>query len=864
MSFFKRLTAVVVAAALVDPAVPLTLAVAAALLGPAPPLHAKTKKGSKLFAEGQQAESKKDWDKAVDLYEQALSEYPSDLLYQLAAEKARFQASQLHVEQGLKLRAAGQLGEALLQFQKGYAFNPASAIAAQEIALTKDMIERERKRVETTGKETPAEQRGLTPSEESKRDAQERVRRMLPVPELKPVNPLPRDFRLVNQPPRVIYETIGKIAGVNVLLDPEYRQQGANQNPITIDLSDATLEQALDYVAVITKTFWKALSPNTIFVTMDNPNKRRDYAEFVAQTFYLSNIQGPQELQEIVNAVRTATEIPRVVAFNPQNAIIVRGEADQVALAEKMIRDLDKPRSEVIVDIMVIEATNVFTRQLTAAIASTGLNIPVNFTPRNGLQVVTNPNTGSNGSNGSTGSTGSSSSSSAATGTSAIPLSNLGHIASSDFSMTLPSALLQAAMSDSRTKVLQAPQLRALDNIKATLKIGEREPTATGSFGSGLGGVVGGGISPLVQTQFTYLDVGVNVELTPRVHETGDVSMHIDLDISSVTGNVNLGGLNQPIIGQRKVGLDIRLREGEVSLLGGLMKSQDTKQVTGIPGLSSIPLIRRLFSGESIDRESDNIMIAVVPHVVRRPEITVENLRGIAVGNQQTIRLNYAPRADELPGGPPRAASAAPIPPGVPASGPGVVPAPGNPPGVPPGVTPGAVPPGATPPATAPPATAPPATAPPATAPATTPDQPNAPGGVRVRFSAPQVETTTNGTFSVSLSIDGNNLAGAPMQVRFDPKVLRLDDVVRGEYFSRDGQQVVFTKNILNDAGVASVQLSRVGGAPGVSGQGTLVTLNFTAVGKGQTAVTVPYIGVQNTQGQNVPVQNPVLSVNVK
>jgi hypothetical protein len=126
------------------------------------------------------------------------------------------------------------------------------------------------------------------------------------------------------------------------------------------------------------------------------------------------------------------------------------------------------------------------------------------------------------------------------------------------------------------------------------------------------------------------------------------------------------------------------------------------------------------------------------------------------------------------------------------------------------------------------------------------------------------VETTANGSFSVSLSIDGNNLTGAPLQIRFDPKVLRLDDVIRGEYFSRDGQQVIFTKNILNDAGVASVQLSRVGGAGGVSGPGTLVTLNFTATAKGQTAVTVPFLGVTNAQGQSVAVPNPVLSVNVK
>ncbi len=223
--------------------------------------------------------------------------------------------------------------------------------------------------------------------------------------------------------------------------------------------------------------------------------------------------------------------------------------------------------------------------------------------------------------------------------------------------MAVPGALLQAVLSDARTKVLQSPQLRAVDGVKASLKIGDREPTATGSFQPGIGGV---GINPLVNTQFTYIDVGVNVELQTRVFDTGDVYLHVDLDISSVTGQVNLGGIQQPIIGQRKISQEVRVREGEPALLGGLTKIQDTKTVTGIPGLNSIPILRRLFSGESVDRERQELLIALVPHIVRRPEYSAENLRGIAVGNAQSVHLSYAPRPSETraatpaPAGPPR------------------------------------------------------------------------------------------------------------------------------------------------------------------------------------------------------------------
>ena len=282
-----------------------------------------------------------------------------------------------------------------------------------------------------------------------------------------------------------------------------------------------------------------------------------------------------------------------------------------------MIHDLDKPRAEVVVDILVMEASSVFSRQLTTAIASTGLNVPVAFTPRTSITIPSSSGSSGTGTGADTG-TGTGTPSTPST-TNAIPLSHLGHLSTSDFSMALPSALLQAALSDTKTRVLQAPQLRSVDNVKATLKIGEREPTATGSYQPGLGGVA---ISPLVNTQFTYLDVGVNVEITPRVNDNGDVSMHVDLDISSVTGSVNLGGINQPIIGQRKISHDIRMHEGEVSLLGGLINQQDTKQITGIPGLSSIPILRRLFSGESVDHQRDELMIALIPHIVRRPELT--------------------------------------------------------------------------------------------------------------------------------------------------------------------------------------------------------------------------------------------------
>ncbi len=848
MSFFNRLTAVIVSCA---------------LLGPLTPAEARTKKGDKFLAEGKVHEGKKEWDAALDCYEKAQSEDPSDPVYQIAADKGRFQASQAHVEKGLTIRAQGQLGEALIEFEKAYAINPGSAIAGQELAETQQMILRERKRIEQTGREAAPEVRALTPGQVAERDELNKIDRMLPIPELRPMKPGLVDLKMTGKV-KTIFETLGKYAGINVLWDPDYQPLTAPHDTFTVDFDKTTLDQALDYIAVLSKSYWKPLSANTIFVTNDNPTKRRDYEEQVLKTFYLHNISSPTEMQEIVNAVRTVPELTKVFPDTAQYAIVVRGEADKVALATKIVHDLDKPRPEVLLDILILETSTTFNKQISAAIASGGLNVPINFTPRSSIQVQ-NSSTGTTTSS-TTSSTSSTTSSitnpvtttpttgSSTTG-SAIPLNELGHLSSADFSTTLPSALLQAAMSDAKTTVLQAPELRAVDNIKSTLNIGEREPTASGSFQPGVGGV---GINPLVNTQFTYIDIGVNVTVLARVHSDSEVSMDLELNLTTVAGQVNLGGINQPIIGQRKIQHSLRMKEGEVAIIGGLVTKQDDKTVTGIPGLSSIPFLGNLFKGSTVDHNTDNVIIVVIPHIIRKPDFTEENLRAVAVGNQQTVKLNYAPNPEAE--APPAPASA--IAPGEAQPPTAGAPPTALPPGVPGGPVPINGPPMTAPPATAPPSTAPPlppATAPPATAPAATA------GTAALRFAPTPVQAAVGGTFSVSLMMDNAaDLAAAPIQVVFDPKILKLNDVSQGDLMGQGGVAATLTKNIQNDAGGAAVQLSRPPGSPGVNGSGTLLTFNFSAVAPGSTQITAPNVMLRNSQGAAAATGSPQLTVNVK
>jgi general secretion pathway protein D len=399
-----------------------------------------------------------------------------------------------------------------------------------------------------------------------------------------------------------------------------------------------------------------------------------------------------------------------------------------------------------------------------------------------------------------------------------------------------------------------------------------------------LGGVAGAGISPLVNTQFTYLDVGVNVELQPHVHENGDVSLHVTLDISSVTGQVNLGGINEPIIGQRKVEEFVRLKEGQVSLLGGLLNVQDNTTKTGIPGLANIPFLGHLFRGDSIDRERDELMIALIPHVVRRPDITPENVRGVASGPTNQVQVRRSPTApppdlqippgDNLPepGGDaalakaiaqPPAGPGVTVPPAAPVGGAlpsgsvGPVAAPVAPPPVAPPAEPGAL----MPPATAPPET--PSGAPTLSAAPTTPAKPAGP--TKIRFGEEEIAKHPGETFTVTVPVDdARDVTSAQFIINYDPKILSLDDVTAGKFWSGDGEIPLLIKNVQNEAGQANVRLSRKPGSVSVGGSGTLLTLSFKAVAAGTTAVSASNITLNNSNAQMMASGSPKVPVVIK
>jgi general secretion pathway protein D len=753
------------------------------------PGWAKTsRKGDQYLAAGKAAEARHEFDAALENYEKALATDPSEAVYLLHVRRLRFAAAQSHVDEGQKLRTAGNLEGALAEFQRAFAIDPSSALAEVEARRTIQMIDRDKARsADPTQKPLTRAERGLTPSEAARSEAEQRASRLESLPELKPLSTQVSNLKLVNQKARVLYETVGKLAGLNVLVDPEFQ----DNKPVTLELTSATLNEALDYIALMTKTYWKPLSANAIFVTQDNVTKRRDYEEHVARVFYLQNLTSAQELQEVMTAMRSVTDVRKVMPINSQSAIVVRGTADQVALAEKVLLDLDRPKSEVMVDIIVMEVNRKKSRDLALTPYSSGaagLSMTGGFAP-----------------GGKT--------------SGSVSIQGIKSLGLGDWSTTVPSVLFKALMTDSDSKIVNSPQLRATDGQKASMKIGDKYPYATGSYSAGVTTTT---TSALVSTQFQFADVGVNVDLTPRIHGSEEVSMQVELEISNITEKVDVGGLTQPVIGQRKVNHIIRVKDGEIALIGGLMQSTYTKTKGGVPFLMNIPLIGKFFTSESITDNKSDLVVALVPHIIRAPDIGPDNLRTIATGSDTIYRVNYAPaKAEEKPAAKPAAA---------PAQAPVVAPA-----------------------------------APAAQSPDTPANAQPAPQGAALLLKTSASEVALNGAVTANVQVDNiGELFSAPMRIKYNPAVLKLVDVRNGSFLGGDGQQVTFSETRAEDVGAVIVNLSRVAGAGGISGSGTLLTLVFQAAGKGTSTISFAELSLRDARLDAIPVAPQPASVTVK
>ena len=756
-------------------------------------------KAKSLYNKGKDAEARQNYEMAYDFYKQAYDLKPKDLLYRTSFQRMRFLSAASHVHRGQLLREAGKLDEALAEFQKATDIDSSSFIAQQELRRTQQMIDESK---------NPQPQAAASPPNSLKR----RLEQALGPVELAPISNSPITLKLTEDS-KVIYETVGKLAGINVLFDPDYTSRR-----IKIELNGVTLEEALEIIAMESKTFWRPVTSNTIFVASDNPAKRKELEQSVIKTFYMTNLSQPTELQDVVNAMRTILEVSRIQQLPSQSAIVVRGTPDQIALAQKLIDDLDKAKPEVIVEVAVMQVSRDKIRTL-------GINPPTSATVA--LQSNINTTTPATTTNGTTVNTNTSS------GTpNQINLNRINNLNATDFQVTIPQATATALLSDTNTKLIQNPQIRALDGQKASLKIGDRVPVATGSFQPGIGGV---GINPLVNTQFQYLDVGVNIDITPHVHGGREVTLKMSLDISAVTSTTNIGGINQPVIGQRKIEHEIRLKDGEVNLLGGILEDQQTKALSGIPGLSNIPILKYLFSQTNTEHRENEIVFVLVPHIVRGQDISGRNQEMLDVGTANAIELRHFSKQPPAPTSQNQNQTAPPAP-----QAPAGTQAPQNVPQAPPQ--------NQTPPQNT-----------------TPPPSAGVAGGAGFVFDPPTISQAKGSTFTVNVLLSGGqNIYSVPVQITYDPGELQVVNVSNGGFLSQDGQAVALVHRDDPSTGTLQITATRPPGSGGVSGQGAVATLTFMAKSNGQSTIAITRGGARDPAMQPIPVNGAQATVTIQ
>ena len=542
--------------------------------------------GSGAYRRGTSAAQQGNWDAAVVHYTRAVNEKPDNIEYRMALERALIEAGAFHVQQGQKRLAAEDLEGAVQELELSMNLHPANRYAQTILEETRARLkEREASREEAEG------------FEERRRRAQELFGGR---PILEPSSTAPIQLRFAEDTSlQKIFEVLSKLSGINILFDESFRDKR-----VTLDLVDVSFEEALDKLALINRLFYKIVDSSTIIIVPDNAQKHRQYDDLVLRTFYLVNA----EVNTVANMLRTIAGIQRVQPNPELKSITVRATPDQVAVAERIIELNDKSKSEIMLDIEILEVNR-------SKVAEFGLQaaeyqVSLGFAPA--------------GQNAETG---------------AIRLNRLASLDTSDFTMTFPnSATFRLFKSQSEARLLANPKLRASEGQPAELRLGREIPVPVTSFVSQFG--TPGGVPTTPVTSFQYRNVGVNVTITPKVFVDGEIELQLTLETSTELETREITpGLKIPVFGLRNVNSVVRLRDGETNIVGGLIQDEDRKTLSGFPGLVDIPLLNKIFASNTNINDSSDVVFSITPHIIRAPRVTEMDMAPLPMGTEQQIKV---------------------------------------------------------------------------------------------------------------------------------------------------------------------------------------------------------------------------------
>ncbi len=569
--------------------------------------------GDRFFRQGQNDEELGRWDRAVLEYGQARDQNPKDLKYKMAFDRARRKGAEDHFAKGKMYLSSGRPDLAVIELEQTTLLDPENDYAITELRHAREQVAK-------------LEQEKKEPSRMQKLEEQTKNARAV-IPILQPGSKRPISLNFPQaRPIKQIYLALGQAGGINVIFDPALKD-----DPAAIVLSNVTFQNALETLIRQENHFYKVVDPHTILVAADNPANRKTYEDLVIKTFYLSNA----DVTETANAIRALLGTVHVSINKQENAITIRDTADKVSIAQSIIDQNDKEKAEVVIDVELLQMNLNKNDEI-------GLTFPQTISAN-----LLAPATAPTGSSSSTTDT-SGNPTTTPTTVNVITLSQLKKLSLSQYGFTVPNFALNLIKSAGNAQVLAKPEMRISEGEKAQLTIGDRVPIPTTTFNTqtALGGT--GAVLPI--TSFQYQDVGIKIEMEPRVHHNKEVTLKLTVEVSNLGTPVTFGGQTQPTISTRTISSTIRLKDGESNFLAGLIRNDKSSNSQDVPFLSEIPIIGRLFSDKTTSDTSTDLVMTITPHIIRVPDINEEDLLPVYVGTENNISYQGAPRVESFNG----------------------------------------------------------------------------------------------------------------------------------------------------------------------------------------------------------------------
>jgi general secretion pathway protein D len=566
------------------------------------------------------AERAGDYDRAVVEYTKAVRARPADRQLRTQLDAARVRAALEHFTRGRRLAGLARFEEALVEYQLAAELNPGNTEIDRAVREVRASL---RAKVAVT-------REGRTQLETLMEQT-----RNLPPPglDLPETANLPESLVFRDASSRDVFVTLARLAGVNLVFDSSFRDA-----PVTIELRGATLADALTAVASSTRTFYRVTAPNTVTIIPDTAAKRREYEEEVIRTFYLSNA----DVKETIDLLRIVVDNRRISPITATNAITVKDTPERIIAAAKVISAIDKARPEVVIDVELLEVDRSRLREFGLQLASPGSD---------GIDGSVDVNRNN------------------------FTLRDLRNLTQADVFLTgLPGLYYRLLKTDTNTRTLANPQLRTAEGLPAQARFGERVPVPVTTFAP----IATGGVNQQPITSFNYENIGVNIDITPRIHHNDDVSLNLRIEVSNISGE---GFQGLPTFGNRSITTTIRLHDGETNMLAGLIRDEERRVLRGIPGLSDLPVVGRLFASNELRAQETDIILVLTPHVIRVLDLSEADLRAFRVGREAgTGAIIEFPTPGQLDKEDPNAPPGTPPQPPLPKPGPAV---PIKPPGKP-------------------------------------------------------------------------------------------------------------------------------------------------------------------------------------